>query len=394
MKIHVLPWMVFLTLFANSCGKPKGSPEEAFDSFLDAVHKKDCKRVFAFFSIASQEKIRAEAARAAKESPAYAQEFTPETFYCTSVYANRWFEYNRGSSKPGKIEGTNATTFPTTRKGVGFALPGFSPFRWKNIPTEVRMVRENGGWKIDLLTPTTELALAIGAREKAMAREREMMAAARQQTQEQLYHRCTNFHLVAHWSFKAVPAGGKIADETGTFMAELLGAQIVDLPEGRALQFRAEGEALRLPEAVLSYRPCGAITFGFRRDDAQTLNRVLLKVWPGSFCETGIEVHPDGRIHYNVQRNALTGTVSLEPMQFYQLAFVWNERGMRIYVDGNLEASQEKPVHVGAYSRLTELGRDPNNPAKTGSHMTIRDLKIYEGIPGEGDLINLTRPAR
>jgi len=392
MRNRAFPCLALLILFASSCGKPKETPEEAFNRFLDGVHEKDCKRVFGSFSSASQEKIREEAARAARESPAYAKEFTPENFYCTSVYANRWIEYNRGSAKPGKIEGTNATIFPTTRKGVGFALPGFSPFRWRNVPTEVRMVKETGGWKVDLLTPTTEQALAIGAREKAIAKEREAMAAAQQQRQEQLYRRCTNFHLVAHWSFNAGPVDGKITDETGAFVAELLGAQIVEVPEGRVLQFRSDGEALRLPETVLNHRPCGVIAFGFRRDDAQTLNRVLLKVWPGAFSETGIEIHPDGRIHYNVQRNVLTGAGSLEPMKFYQLTFVWNESGMRIYVDGRLEASLDKPVHIAAYSTLTELGRDPNNPGKTGSRMTIRNLKIYEGIPSEGDLVALAKP--
>lgn len=177
-------------------------------------------------------------------------------------------------------------------------------------------------------------------------------------------------------------------------MAELLGARLVDLPEGRALQFRAEGEALRLPETVLSNRPCGAVAFGFRRDDAHTLNRVLLKVWPGSFSEMGIEVHADGRVHYRVQRNALAGLVSLEPMTFYQLAFTWSERGMRAYVDGSLAASEDTPAQVGANSTLTELGRDPNNPANTGSYMTIRDLRIYEGIPSGEELAGLANPSR
>jgi hypothetical protein len=394
MRIRAVRWLVFLLLFANSCAKPKGTPEEAFNGFLDAVHDQDCKRVFGFFSSASQERIREEAARAARESPAYAKDFTPENFYCTSVHANRWMEYNRGSAKPGAIDGTNATIFPTTRKGVGFALPGFSPFRWTNVPTEVRMVKEIGGWKVDLVTPTTEQARMIGAREKAIAKEREAMAAVMQRRQEELHRRCTNFHLLAHWSFNSGAAEGRIADETGAFTAELLGARVVDLPEGRALRFQAEGEALRLPESLLNHRPCGAITFGFRRDDAETLNRVLLKVWPGSFCETGIEVHPDGRIHYNVQRTTLTGEVLLEPKTFYQLAFVWNERGMRVYVDGTLAASQEKPVLIAANSTLTELGRDPNNPVKTGSRMTIRDLRIYEGIPSEEDLVKLTKPPR
>jgi hypothetical protein len=390
MKLRIVSSLVALAFLASSCGKPKGSPEEAFDSFLDAVHQKDCKRVFDSFSKASQKKIQEEAERASKESPAYAKDFTAENFYCTSVYANRWLEFNRGSAKPGQIQGTNATTFPTTRKGVGFELPGFSPFRWRNVPSEVRMVKEEGGWKIDLITPTTEQAIAIGVREKAIARERQMMDATRHQMQEQIHRACPKFHLLAHWSFKDIPADGKVTDETGVFTGELLGAQIVDVPEGKALQLRVQGEALRLPEAVLNDRPCGAITFGFRRDNEETLNRVLLKVWPGSFCETGIEVHADGRVHYSVQENTLTGTVTLQAKKFYQLAFVWNENGMRIYVNGTLQGSLNKPVHIGANSTLTELGRDPNNPQQTGSCMTIRDLKIYEGIPDERDLVRIT----
>jgi hypothetical protein len=144
-----------------------------------------------------------------------------------------------------------------------------------------------------------------------------------------------------------------------------------------------------LPEAVLNYRPCGVIMFWFRRDDSQTLNRVLLKVWPGAFSETGIEVHPDGRIHYNVQRNLISSNERLEPQRFYQLAFVWNENGMRIYIDGRLDASLAKPAHIAANSTKTELGRDPNNPEKTGSHMTIRDLRIYEGSAEDAILAQL-----
>jgi hypothetical protein len=391
MKVRVLSCLVLLVGFASSCGKRTEGPEDAFNGFLSAIDKQDCPGAFAFFSGASQQRIREDAARASKESPAYAAEFTPEKFYCTSVYASRFHEYNRGSGKPGKIEGTNAIIIATIRKGTGFALPGWSPFLWTNAPAEVRMVQENGAWKLDLLAPTTEEAKANAAREKALRKEREMMAAANQQLREQVYRRCTNFQLVAHWSFKAAPADGMLPDETRTYQAELLGARMLDLPEGGALQFQATGEALRLPEAVLNYRRCGVIAFWFRRDDAQSLNRVLLKVRPGVFSETGIEVHPDGRIHFNVQRNAITGSTPLETLKFYQLVFIWNENGMRIYVDGRLDATLERPAYTAANSTLTELGRDPNDPRATGSRMTIRDLKIYEGVPGEGDLAGLLR---
>jgi hypothetical protein len=56
---------------------------------------------------------------------------------------------------------------------------------------------------------------------------------------------------------------------------------------------------------------------------------------------------------------------------------------MRIYVDGKLDAKSDKPEQVAAAAKLTELGRDPNDPEKTGSRMTIRDLRIYESFADE-----------
>lgn len=382
---------VFLLLAAmlSACSKPQENPDDAANEFLRAVHRKDCEKIFASFSTASQEKIRADSAKAIKDYPAYAGQFTPEKYYCTSVFANRFLTYNRGSAKLQKIEGSNAVVTVTYTEGRNELIPGFFPTKFVRVPTTLQLVKERGSWKIDLVTPSPAEREMIAAREKAISKEREAMAAAQQRVREMVHNRCTNFHLLARWTFHDEPVDKRIKDETGNFVAELLGAHIVDLPEGKGLQFQADMEAVGLPEAVLNYHPCGVIMFWFRRDDSQTLNRVLLKVWPGAFSETGIEVHPDGRIHYNVQRNSISSNERLEPQRFYQLAFVWNENGMRIYIDGRLDANLAKAAHIAANSTKTELGRDPNNPEKTGSRMTIRDLRVYEGSAEDATLAQL-----
>ena len=339
-----------LTFFAG-CGDPKKSPADSVNAFLRAVHRQDCKEVFSFFSSASQEKVREEAARAAKDYPTYAKDFTPENLYCTSVYANRYLTFTRGSAKNESIDGT---------------------------------------WKLDLIKPTPEVAKVLEAREVAINKEREAIARyqaeralAEQKQLETIYSHCTNFHLVVRWKFDREPAGEKIKDETGAFTAELLGAHIVDLPEGKALQFQAVSEAVRLPEEILNNRGCGMITFRFRRDDAETQDRILYKVLPGVFSETGIEVGGDGRVYFSVQRNSLASKSLLDPQKFYQLTFVWNRNGMRIYIDGKLDATLERPVYTSARATKTEMGRDPNDALKTGSGMTIQDLRIYEGVADE-----------
>ena len=129
--------------------------------------------------------------------------------------------------------------------------------------------------------------------------------------------------------------------------------------------------------------------FWFRRDDAERLNRVLLKVLPGVFSETGIEVSEDGQIHFSVQRITIHSNERLQPQKFYRLAFAWGESGMRIYIDGELDSKSDRLAQITATAKLTELGRDPNNPEKTGSRMTIRDLRIYEGFTDEKAIAQL-----
>ena len=389
---------VSLLLFAiiTACSNPQEKPEDAVNDFLRAVRKHDCKKVFGYFSTPSQEKVREESAKEIRNYPSYAEQLTPEKFYCSSMFANRFLTFNVGSATLQKIEGDNAVVGVTYTQGKNELIPGFFPTKFVKMPDTVQVVRENGSWKIDLVTPSPVEKLAIEAREKAKAREQELMAQERQKMaiaeerlRETIREKCGDFHLLARWTFQGRPEAGTIQDETRKFTAELLGAHIVDLPEGQALQFQADKEAVRLPENLLNNRACGVIMFWFRRDDAERLNRVLLKVLPGVFSETGIHVLEDGQIHYSVQRTTIHSSERLQPGRFYRLAFAWGDSGMRIYIDGKLDAKSDQPAQITATAKLTELGRDPNNPHKTGSRMTIRDLRVYEGSADEETIARL-----
>jgi hypothetical protein len=389
---------VSLLLFGviAACNNPEEKPEDAVNNFLRAVRKHDCKKVFWHFSTSSQEKVREESAKAIKDYPTYAEQLTPEKFYCSSMFANRFLIFNVGSATVQKIEGNNAVVGVTYTEGTNELIPGFFPTKFVKKPDTIQVVKENGWWKIDLVTPSPAEKEVIAAREKAKAKELEMIARARQQKvleeerlRERLHQTCRNFRLLARWTFQNHPEADRIQDQTGKFAADLLGAHVVDLLEEKALQFQADKEAVRLPEEVLDNRACGVIMFWFRRDDAERLNRVLLKVLPGVLSETGIEVSEDGQIHYTIQTTTIHSNERLQPRKFYRLAFAWGETGMRLYIDGKVDAKSDKPAQITATAKLTELGRDPNNPEKTGSRMTIRDLQIYEGSTDEEAIAQL-----
>ncbi len=287
------------------------------------------------------------------------------------MFATRFLTFNVGSATVQTIEGNNAVVTVTYTEGKNELIPGFFPTKFVKVPTTIQLVRENGRWKIGLVTPSPAEKKVIEIREKMKAKEQEMMVQARHQMaleeerlRETIHQTCRNFLPLARWTFQSRPKAGTIRDETGKFVAELLGAHVVHLPEGATLQFQADKEAVRLPEDLLNNRACGVIMFWFRRDDAERLNRVLLKVWPGVLSETGIHISEDGQIYYNVQGITIHSNERLQPRKFYRLAFAWGENGMRIYIDGKLDAKSDKLAQVAAAAKLTELGRDPNDPDK------------------------------
>ena len=229
-----------------ACSNPQEKPEDTVNNFLRAVRKHDCKKVFYYFSTSSQGKVREESAKAVSDYPTYAEQLTPEKFYCSSMFASRFRLFNLGSATVQKIEENNAVVGVTYTEGTNELIPGFFPMKFVKKPDTIQVVREDGRWKIDLVTPSPAEKEAIATREKAKANE----------------------------------------------------------------------------------------------------------------------VSEDGQIHFGVQRITIHSNERLQPQKFYRLAFAWGESGMRIYIDGELDSKSDRPAQITATAKLTELGRDPNNPEK------------------------------
>jgi hypothetical protein len=191
--------------------------------------------------------------------------------------------------------------------------------------------------------------------------------------------------LIARWTFQNMNVD-LAGDDAGVFLAELRGPQVVASPEGKVLRFTGDSQGVKLPQVLLNKRPSGAVTLWFRQDDPKVLARVLTRVTRGAAPELSIEVTPDGKVHFSVADQRVASQQSLEGGRFYHLAFVWNDGGQKIFVDGKLDAHGIQATTVGSSARLTEIGRDPNKPGTTGSRMTIRDLRFYNGYAADADI--------
>jgi len=155
------------------CQRGPDSPVEVANKFLRAV-KRDEAKAWSYYSQPSQEKIRAECARLVETTPYYVEAFKPE-----KLYSYRFDTMIPGSVRLPKIQGSNATLVVTRRQPAGFALPGFSPLGSKKVPAEIFLVQENGAWKIDVVTPTTDERKVLAARQKAIQSELDVIHAHR-----------------------------------------------------------------------------------------------------------------------------------------------------------------------------------------------------------------------
>src|SRR5688572_10547596 len=167
--------IVALSIVGCGCRNRAETPERVANAFLREIKGDNCAAAWHHFSSASMQKIREESAKAIEREPHYAEQFKPENLYCVSTYANRFDAMIPGTARVRGIEGTNATVAVQRREPDGFALPGFSPMGSKKVPDEVLLVRENGAWKIDVVTPTSAVRAAMAARNRAMEREQALI---------------------------------------------------------------------------------------------------------------------------------------------------------------------------------------------------------------------------
>jgi hypothetical protein len=162
-----------LICFQVGCQRGPESPEEIANKFLREV-KRNETRAWAYYSGPSQEKIRAESKSRIEGAPYYAEVFKPE-----KLYSDRFNTMIAGSARVQTIQGSNATLIVQRREPAGFALPGFSPMGSKKVPAEMLMVRENGQWKIDVVSPTSDERKVVAARQRALQAELDAINANR-----------------------------------------------------------------------------------------------------------------------------------------------------------------------------------------------------------------------
>jgi hypothetical protein len=163
--------LLIVAVISQGCNKTPERPEQVANKFLREVKRNEIK-AWAYYSGPSQEKIRAESKRRIEGAPYYAEVFKPE-----KLYHDRFSEMVVGSARVQRIEGSNALLIVQRKEPTGFALPGFSPMGRKKVPDEIRLVQENGVWKIDVVSPTTEERKLFAARQKAIEAEKKAIEA-------------------------------------------------------------------------------------------------------------------------------------------------------------------------------------------------------------------------
>jgi hypothetical protein len=162
-----------LLCFQPGCQRAPESPEEIANKFLREVKRNETK-AWAYYSGPSQEKIRAESKRLIETTPYYVEAFKAE-----KLYSDRFNTMIVGSARVQTIQGSNATLIVQRKEPAGFALPGFSPMGWKKVPAEMLLVRENGEWRIDVVSSTTDERKVVAARQRAMQAELDLINAHR-----------------------------------------------------------------------------------------------------------------------------------------------------------------------------------------------------------------------
>lgn len=145
-------------------------------------------------------------------------------------------------------------------------------------------------------------------------------------------------------------------------------------PDG--LVFSGVGGGLVLSPTVIGAIPAGAVALTLRRDGPERC-RVLALLDPGVSCTLGLSIDAEGRPNLWVGERSLTSEVAIDPGRFHRLVFAWGPRGCKILIDGTVVARSPDGAQVTS-APVLELGRDANNPHRTGSHMTLRALEVHD----------------
>lgn len=148
--LRVGPFLAALAVLSACDPGPREHPDpvQRARSFLSAVRRGDCELAWTYFTRETQARIERESARYIAEQPYYAEAFAPKRLYCGSTMVNPYPSYVPESAELVGIEAEAAVVRVQMKVPENYALPGSFPRSYRTEPRELRLLRENGEWKI------------------------------------------------------------------------------------------------------------------------------------------------------------------------------------------------------------------------------------------------------
>jgi hypothetical protein len=149
--LHIRLSIMIITLTALvACGRPVEPPVRAVQEFLAAVHARDCARAWTYFSTETRARIEVQSRERVRREPYYAEQFAPQNLYCLPTYAHRFHAYQPQTAQLTDQSSGEALVTLKRHDASGFRMPGFFPTSTDVVEVEIRLIEENGAWKLVL----------------------------------------------------------------------------------------------------------------------------------------------------------------------------------------------------------------------------------------------------
>jgi hypothetical protein len=141
--------LVAVALILSACPDARppnlSEPVGTVRTFLDAVSREDCDAAFALFSRATRENITAEVKRAAREATYESDLLVPARRYCRGTYG----DIKTDSVMLKQETADDAVVEAVQASGTRFPIIPFLSDPYRESPTQLQLVREDGGWRIE-----------------------------------------------------------------------------------------------------------------------------------------------------------------------------------------------------------------------------------------------------
>lgn len=165
--------------------------------------------------------------------------------------------------------------------------------------------------------------------------------------------------------------------------AVVRGAESVNGRFDAAYQFDGYNDYVRVPANFTDDLAEGTISLFLKLDHVIDQHKVFVKNWPGVETYLAILVDVGGTVRVHASPgdrvpNLESGTL-LMPDEWYHVVFTWSEDGKRIFINGDLDASDDVSVSAGGGTQARAmLGNDPNAYWKRGMWGLLDEVRFYD----------------